>query len=176
MIPIPTMSNMDTVFIRTLYQTNTGSKGTDVMFLVWYNIAMKTRATIIAVLLLMLWITPVLAQTGQTTSNDPQTIESLVVSLYNGSVRIVGLAAFLMILYAGILRLIGRGSESNAIIFDAIVGTVLLLSAVIILNSINPDLTRQSGSFQQNVSGANRPAGSTRTLPTSGAILPIFVQ
>lgn len=140
---------------------------------------MKARTILIIAFVFVLWATPVLAQ--QTVENLPTSIEGLVVSLYNGAVRIVGLAAFLMLLYAGILRLMGRGQESNQVILDAVVGTVLLLSSVVILNSINPDLTQQGQIFRESRPQNQTPSdsgsgGSTNTLPTSGAILPIIVQ
>lgn len=137
---------------------------------------MKARTILIFAFIFLLWASPVLAQNSDA---FPETIEGLVVSLYNGSVRVVGLAAFLMILYAGVLRLVGRGSESNQVILDAVVGTILLLSSVVILNSINPDLTQQGPMFRQTNTqrgGATAPnPGGTQTLPT-GAILPIVIQ
>ena len=79
--------------------------------------------------------------------------EELISMFYNGAVRVVGLAAFLMLLYAGIVRMLPFGSpqQSNQIIIDVIVGTVLLLSSVIILNSINPDLTSQENTMIQRL-------------------------
>ena len=129
---------------------------------------MNARTILIIALVFALWATPVLAQQPQ--ENLPTSLEGLIVSLYNGAVRIVGLAAFLMILYAGILRLVGRGRESNQVILDAIVGTILLLSAVVILNSINPDLTQQGEIFR------NTDATRNNAQTGGGAILPIVVQ
>lgn len=135
---------------------------------------MKARVILIIALVLVLWASPAFAQGAD---NLPNTIEGLIVSLYAGSVRIVGLAAFLMLLYAGVLRLIGNGSESNKVIVDAVVGTVLLLSAVVILQSINPDLTQQGQIFREGEPGPGAGAGGgALILPTSGSILPIVVQ
>ncbi|HXV26861.1 MAG TPA: hypothetical protein VD862_02480 [Candidatus Paceibacterota bacterium] len=74
---------------------------------------------------------------------QPVTLEALISSLYSASVRVVGLCAFLMLLYAGVRRLMGDAQGSNQIIIDTLIGTVLLLSSVLILNSINPDTTTQ---------------------------------
>ena len=110
-------------------------------------------------------------------AKDADSLEALIVDLYAASVRIVGLAAFLMLLYAGVRRMMGHVQESNAIIMDAIIGTVLLLSSVVILNSINPDTIQQGG----RVLDPDRfdPPGE-RGAPTgaggTGAILPIIVQ
>jgi len=107
---------------------------------------MTWRVAVLSLLLFTLLAQPVLAQ-------QPDTLEQLISSFYNGAVRIVGLAAFLMLLYAGIIRMLPFGSpeQSNQIIQDVVIGTVLLLSAVIILNSINPDLTNQSDSFSESL-------------------------
>ena len=111
------------------------------------------RALVIVALVVLVPASLVFAQeTGRgaggvqlTGARDAESLEQLIVDLYAASVRIVGLAAFLMLLYAGVRRLMGNVQESNRIIMDAIVGTVLLLSSVVILNSINPDTVVQEG-------------------------------
>lgn len=125
---------------------------------------MWVRAIILFAFLLLGWASPAFAQ-------EPESLEQLIVQLYGASVRIVGLAAFLMLLYAGIRRMLGHVQESNNIILDAIVGTVLLLSSVVILNSINPDLVRQDRPVLD-------PARfNTRPLPQNeSSILPIIIQ
>jgi len=116
---------------------------------------MAWRTLLIIAMLTVILTQPAFAQ-------EPESLEQLISSLYSGSVRVVGLAAFLMILYAGIIRMLpfGDNERSNQIIIDAVVGTVLLLSAVIILNAINPDLTQQERSFGEKLgeySGNTRP-------------------
>lgn len=163
---------------------------------------MYIRALCIAALVVLVLSSPVLAQTS-----SPETLEGLIVELYSGAVRIVGLAAFLMILFAGMVRMgiiPGRApEESTSIILDAIIGTVLLLSSVLILQSINPDLVRQDtpvfdesryesfDSPESNTSSdASAPAGNTsaQILPAGansgpgvttiirGSIYPIIIQ
>lgn len=104
---------------------------------------MNRRVIIFVLVGLVLWITPVFAQ-PLTAPGDSQTLEQAISELYSSSVKVVGLSAFLMLLYAGVRRIMGDAGGSNQIIQDALVGTVLLLSAVIILNSINPDTTTQT--------------------------------
>ncbi len=73
-------------------------------------------------------------------------ISDLINGLYAYSTSIVGLFVFLMFLYAGILLMMGRsGAKEKAIkiLQDAVIGTVLLFSAVTILNTINKDYTCQ---------------------------------
>jgi len=75
----------------------------------------------------------------------PTTLGELISDLYTYSLSVVGLCVFIMFLYAGVGLLIGYIDKGKAIkIFqDAVIGTVLLYSAYIILNSINHDLVQQ---------------------------------
>ena len=107
------------------------------------------RRTIIVLMVLVL-------ASGVASAQEPESLEQMISSLYDGSVRVVGLAAFLMFLYAGVLRMLPEGlggnpQRSNEIMIDAVVGMVLLLSAVLILDSINPDLTNQPQLIQNQL-------------------------
>lgn len=82
------------------------------------------------------------------TTPPPQDLGQLIQSIFNWSLSIVGLAVFLSILYAGVLRLLAAGnpsiiSKANGIISNALLGALLLLSAYIILRTINPDFVGQ---------------------------------
>ena len=103
---------------------------------------MSRKLIVLLALGIALWTTP--AALAQSVELPPATLEGMIADLYSWSVRIVGLAAFLMLLYAGVLRIMGRSGESNQVIQDALTGLVLLLSAVVILNSISEDFTKQS--------------------------------
>ena len=71
--------------------------------------------------------------------------------LYNFSLSIVGLCVFFMFLYAGVQLLItGNTNLAKKIAQDAVIGTVLLYSAYIILNSINHDLVDQKARTTTN--------------------------
>jgi hypothetical protein len=70
----------------------------------------------------------------------------MISDLYRYSQTIVGFCVFLMFLYAGLLLMLGDRSKAQKIAQDAVIGLVLLFSAVVILNSINPDLTSRQGS------------------------------
>lgn len=63
-------------------------------------------------------------------------------SFYDYALSLVGLAVFAMFLYAGIKMLFGDRAGAKKLILDAIIGALLLFSAYIILNTINPDLVK----------------------------------
>ena len=135
---------------------------------------MYTRALLIVAFLVLVISGSALAQS---TAASGETLEGLIVSLYAGAVRIVGLAAFLMILYAGVLRLLperfgGNVTKSNQALQDAVIGTVLLLSSVLILQAVNPDTIEQS----RGVFDESRYGDLTGAEQAGGAILPIIVQ
>jgi len=71
----------------------------------------------------------------------------LIADFYELALALSGVLALGMIIYAGILRITsankpGSVSESNDIIFNALLGIVLLFGAYILLNTINPELTK----------------------------------
>ncbi len=73
------------------------------------------------------------------------TIGECVSGLYNWSLAIVGVVAFVQIIYAGFLYLTAAGNTSKtgdamSKISNAVLGIVLLFSSYLILNTINPDL------------------------------------
>ena len=80
-----------------------------------------------------------------------------VATLYTYSLTIVGLAIFVMFLFAGLIYIIPERFRKGilnqnpiTVITDAVIGFILLLSAYMILNTINPDLvTPQSAPTAQ---------------------------
>jgi phosphatidylglycerophosphatase A len=96
-------------------------------------------------------------------AQEPESLEELISSLYSASIQVVGLAAFLMFLFAGMVRMgiipQTKPEDSTAIMWDAAIGTVLLLSSVIILNSINPDTTSQKPVFRDGRLGIQKNVG-----------------
>jgi hypothetical protein len=66
--------------------------------------------------------------------------------LYSYSLRIVGVFAFVMFLYAGVMYMLpesmrpANGTKPLEIIKNVIIGVVLLFSAYVILNTLNPAL------------------------------------
>ncbi|MEK7638157.1 MAG: hypothetical protein AAB375_01890 [Patescibacteria group bacterium] len=91
---------------------------------------------------------PALAAT--TAPNLPlEAMQQTVSDLYTYSLKIVGLCVFVMFLIAGLRKIIPDSMWPAAlsslddpwkIILNAIIGLVLLFSAYLILNTINPDL------------------------------------
>lgn len=68
-----------------------------------------------------------------------------VSGIYNWSLAIVGIVAFVQIIYAGWLYLSAAGNTANTSaamskISNAVLGIILLFSSYLILNTINPDL------------------------------------
>lgn len=96
-------------------------------------------------------ITAVNSALGQTVS-----------TLYSYSLSLVGLCVFIMFLLAGLAYMIPLARKTFGdpweIIQNAIIGLVLLFSAYVILNSINPDLVGGGSS--------NTPSGTQLTNPT----------
>jgi len=83
----------------------------------------------------------------QATASD---LGKLIESIFNWSLRIVGLAVFTMAVYGGFLMVLAGGmpamhSKGKDIITNAFLGAILLLAAYVILNTINPDFVRQNG-------------------------------
>lgn len=71
----------------------------------------------------------------------------LIANFYEMAIALSGVLALGMIIYAGIKRIVGAGSpkevsDSNDIIYNALLGIVLLFGAYILLNTINPQLTK----------------------------------
>jgi hypothetical protein len=69
----------------------------------------------------------------------------LIENIFNYSIYVLGIAVFLMIFAAGFVWLTAGGNagkigQAKSMIFNAIIGAILLLSSVIILRTINPDL------------------------------------
>lgn len=97
---------------------------------------------------------PLSAPTTQSTFQD------LISSAFNYSIILVGIAVFIMIMWGGFLWLTSAANPSNisrakGIIFNAILGAILLVSAYVILYTINPELV-----------------GGTFTLPGIGTLAP----
>lgn len=72
---------------------------------------------------------------------------SYVMAIYKFSIWTVGIAALLMVTIGGFMYFTAAGNTSNlgkakTVITDALLGVVLALTAWLLLNTINPDLTR----------------------------------
>lgn len=80
---------------------------------------------------------------------QPVPIGKPISDLYSYSLRIVGLAVFVMFVIAGLAAMVPwlqkKVGKPTEIILNAIIGLVILFSAYIILNSINPDLVTFQG-------------------------------
>lgn len=106
------------------------------------------------------------------TFNQPD-LPAFISSIYSFSLTVVGIAVFIRILYAGFLWLTAAGNASKAgdakkKITDAVVGTILLFAAYLILYIINPDLVKNT--FEFNIPKTTPASQNVGTVPatTSG--------
>lgn len=101
-----------------------------------------------------------------------KTFPEYVVTIYNFALWIVGISAMFMLTVGGFMYLTSAGNTSSAntakgLIKDALIGLVLGLSAWLIVNTINPDLTTMnvsgltSGTPTPSAAGGNAPTKVT---------------
>ena len=81
------------------------------------------------------------------TINSGQDIGQFIGSLYIIAISLVGVAVFVQFLRAGLIYLFAAANaaeqgKAREIMQGAVLGAILLLSATLILKTINPDLTR----------------------------------
>lgn len=103
--------------------------------------------------------------------NPPATeFNDLISNSFNYAILLVGIAVFIMIMWGGFLWLTSAANPGNIVtakkyIFNAILGAILLLSAYVILYTINPQLV--GGEFNLKgipVGSSNSNAVSTQSL------------
>ncbi len=99
--------------------------------------------------------------------------ESLISSVFNYAIWLVGIAVFIMILWAGFLWLTSAASPGNIatakkMISNAILGAILLISAYAILYTINPELV--GGNL--NLEGIEAPAPLPQPPPGGTTVNP----
>lgn len=97
-----------------------------------------------------------------------KTFPEYVALIYNLGLWVIGLSAMFMLTVGGFMYLTSAGNTSSAssakgVIKDSLIGLVLGLSAWLIVNTINPDLTTL------NISGVSTGTSST---PTPGGDTP----
>lgn len=104
------------------------------------------RAWAISLALVASFLVPHLAKAASELA--PLPLGELTAQLYSYALRVAGLAVFLMFLVAGLAKIVPsiqkKVGTPTAIIQDAIIGLVILVSAFVILNSINRDLVTGS--------------------------------
>lgn len=81
-----------------------------------------------------------------------QDIGNFIGQIYSFSLTVAGIVIFVRFIYAGFLYLTAAGNTSNvsrarSIMINGIWGVVLLFSAYLILNVINPDLVCNTFNF-----------------------------
>jgi len=83
------------------------------------------------------------------TPDPAEGIPQLIAFIYGFAIWIVGAVVFIQITRAGVMWLLAAGrpgpiGQAKSLITNAIFGLILLLSSVVILNTINPSLTVNS--------------------------------
>jgi len=106
---------------------------------------------------------------------EAENIADLVIKLYNYALGISGTLAVIMIVYGGLKYLSSPGNPSaltdaKDIIYNAVFGIVILTGAFLVLNTINPSLTKLK-IRPGNITPLAPVASSTSVLPGNGDIL-----
>jgi hypothetical protein len=119
---------------------------------------------------------PALAATTTLGANEPlSSLQTVVSDLYSYSLKLVGLCVFVMFLIAGLTYIIPglqkKFGDPWDIIKDAIIGLVLLFSAYLILNTINPDLV--GGGTASGATSASTQTAGTAPLPVAPERTPL---
>ncbi|NMC51218.1 hypothetical protein GYA54_00620 [Candidatus Kuenenbacteria bacterium] len=101
--------------------------------------------------------------------------------IYNFFISVVGILAVIMMMYGGFQWLVAGGNPSKisiakVTILSALAGLALMLSSYLILNLINPDLTKFSLDINQwgTITGQDAPGGESycsKTTKLAGGIL-----
>lgn len=110
-------------------------------------------------------------------NTPPSDLGALIEWVFNTSLRVVGIAVFVMAVYGGFLMVLAGGmpqmhAKGREAMTNAFLGALLLLAAYVILNTINPDFVREKGSLPPlpTPSGARSsptPASSPSPSPSS---------
>jgi len=84
--------------------------------------------------------------------NTTQDLGSFISSVYDFSISIVGIIIFVRFLYAGWLYLTSsvvpeRVSRAKIMMWNCVIGAILLFSSYLILYVINPDLVANTFTF-----------------------------
>ena len=99
----------------------------------------------------------------------PVPIGAFTAALYDYSLRIVGLAIFVMFLIAGLAYMMPALQSSvgqpTKIMQDAVIGLVILVSAYVILNSIHPNLVTIGASTSTGLGASSTGSGSGGPTP-----------
>lgn len=104
-----------------------------------------------------------------------------IIAWYNYGLAIAGVLATIMLMSAGVIWLTSGGdsgkiSQAKDLISGSIIGVIILTCAWIILNTINPNLTKLSNLEITVVKKENLSFISCCNATTGGSIIPILIQ
>ena len=106
----------------------------------------------LSIFFILFFLTAVLSfwqTTSAQTIPPAQDVGDLVEEIFSWALALVGIAVFINFLWAGLLWFTAAGSsgqinKAREKMFNALIGAIILLAAYLILNTINPDLVRQT--------------------------------
>lgn len=104
----------------------------------------------------------------------PTDLGGLIESIFRYALGLVGAAIFVNFLWAGLLWFTAAGrtgpiNQAKEKMFNALIGAIILLAAYLILNTINPDLVKNT--FTLPGLGRNQGENSNPGLPIPAASL-----
>jgi len=134
-----------------------------------YNRVIKFTGVMIACLALLFYVHTAFAQIdnlpsipGKGSTSDIKSLTDLIGYIYNLAFWIVGIAVFVNILWGGFIVFFGAAGNSSKVsegtkkITNAVYGLVLLVAAYLILNTINPDLVKNTFDFGTLLQGGGQ--------------------
>lgn len=105
----------------------------------------------------------------------PTDLGQLIEAIFNWSLGLIGLVIFARFFWAGLKWFSAGGNpgpirEAQTIMWNAVYGAVILFSAYLILNTINPDLVRSTFTLPGFPAG-QAPSGTTGGTGTTGTAI-----
>ncbi len=105
--------------------------------------------------------------------SDGQSLGEFINNIYLVAISVVGVAVFVQFVIAGFTYLLAAGNvgeigSAKEKMQNAVLGAILLLGSYLILNTINPDLTR-TNIFNLDEIAKGIPTAGPKISPSGGA-------
>lgn len=118
------------------------------------------------VLGVFMYVAPSVHAVSFPTFQENQNLGEFISKIYNLSIGLVGLAVLIQFIRAGLSYMLAAGNagethHAKEMMQNAVLGAILLLSAYLILNVINPDLTKTDLFNMQNIQNQLQQAPGT---------------
>jgi hypothetical protein len=128
------------------------------------------KIKILPILLMVVMLMPLVAAAQSSICSSDGKLGECVSQIYIWSLGLSGILAVSVTVWGGYLVMSARGNGAQATkgkeyIYSALVGMVLLMSAYLLLNTINTDLTDFSTpSINQELDNSGKPSGTNAPL------------